>query len=135
MIDPIERGSLLPDDLPNGMELVAAGRARAAKIPQVQLRYARERRVVSDREYKAQCRDSGEQTTYINLGYKTWAETRDVLRSIQARGVKLGFRLDRVSLIPDRRMGLPPELRPLALEETGIMMYTQQDWDLSLIHI
>ncbi|HUZ36016.1 MAG TPA: cobalamin-dependent protein [Streptosporangiaceae bacterium] len=128
MTDPFEPGTLLPDDLPNGMDLVRAGRERAERIPEVQLRYARERGVASDRAYKERCRDSGVLTTYINLGYKTWAETRDVLRSVQARGRALGYGLDRVSLIPDRRMGLPPDLRERALAETGLMMYTPQDW-------
>jgi methylmalonyl-CoA mutase cobalamin-binding subunit len=128
MADLFEPGTLLPDDLPNGMDLVRAGRERARQIPRVQLRYARGRGVGSDREYKERCRDSGVLTTYINLGYKTWAETRDALQSLLAKGKTLGYRLDRVSLIPDRRMGLPPGLRERALGETGLMMYTPEDW-------
>jgi len=129
MTDAYEPGSLLPDDLPNGMDLVRAGRERARKLPDVRLRYAVERGVASDREYKERCRDSGQITTYINLGFKTWAETRDALANLKDRGRTLGFDLDRVSLIPDRRMGLPPELRASALEETGIMMYAPEDWN------
>jgi methylmalonyl-CoA mutase cobalamin-binding subunit len=133
MADPfessaLESGALLPDDLPSGMSLVRAGRERARQIPPSRLRYARERGVASDREYKERCRDAGELTTYINLGYKTWAETRDALQSLLAEGKRLGYRLDRVSLIPDRRMGLPPGPRERALAETGLMMYTPQDW-------
>jgi methylmalonyl-CoA mutase cobalamin-binding subunit len=121
--------SLIPEGLPKGMDLVAAGRARARKIDSPATRYARERGVRSDREYKARCRDNGTFTTYINLGYKTWAETRDAIDHVKGKGQTLGFDLDRVSLIPDRRMGLPPELRREALEETGIMMYGQDDWN------
>ena len=71
-------------------------------------------------------------TTYINLGYKTWEHTRAALEYVGARGRELGFSLDRVSLIPDRRMGLPPALREAAIEETGLMMRGQGDWSAAV---
>lgn len=120
---------LIPADLPDGRELVRAAKERAAGIPVGRARYVEMHGVRSDREYKERCREDGTITTYINLGYKTWAETRDALEEIVAAGKKRHFRLDRVSLIPDRRMGLPPGLREQALAETGIMMYTEEDWN------
>ncbi len=129
MTDAIDIDSLIPKDLPNGMELVERGRQRARAIDVPIGRYPRLRNVRSDREYKERCRAEGKITTYINLGYKTWADTKEAIEYIQAKGRQLGFDLDRVSLIPDRRMGLPPELRAEALEETGIMMYSQDDWN------
>jgi methylmalonyl-CoA mutase cobalamin-binding subunit len=129
MTDSIDFDSLIPKDLPDGMELVERGRQRARTIDVPIGRYPRLRGVRSDREYKERCRAEGKITTYINLGYKTWPETRDAIEYIQAKGRVLGFELDRVSLIPDRRMGLPPEMRYQALEETGIMMYSQDDWN------
>jgi methylmalonyl-CoA mutase cobalamin-binding domain/chain len=124
----IELGELLPPDLPSGKELVARGRQRARSIPTIRSRYTEIHDAPSDRAYKERCRDDGTITTYINLGYKTWAETADALNQLTTRGKKLGYRLDRVSLIPDRRMGLTPDLREQALEETGLMMYTEEDW-------
>jgi methylmalonyl-CoA mutase cobalamin-binding subunit len=124
----VELGELLPHDLPSGPELVARGRERARAIPKVRSRYCEIHDVPSDRAYKERCREDGTITTYINLGYKTWTETAEALNDLTARGERLGYRLDRVSLIPDRRMGLTPELREQALEETGIMMYTPEDW-------
>jgi methylmalonyl-CoA mutase cobalamin-binding subunit len=124
----IELGELLPPDLPSGEELVARGRQRARSISPIRSRYTEIQNAPSDRAYKEWCRDDGTITTYINLGYKTWAETADALNELTARGKKLRYRLDRVSLIPDRRMGLTPDLREQALEETGLMMYTEQDW-------
>ena len=118
MTESIDIETLIPRDLPNGMELVERGRQRARAIDVPIGRYPRLRNVGSDREYKERCRAEGKITTYINLGYKTWAETREAIEYIQAKGRQLGFELDRVSLIPDRRMGLPPELRSQALEET-----------------
>jgi methylmalonyl-CoA mutase cobalamin-binding subunit len=128
MSDSLSIDALIPKDLPDGRALVERGRARSRLIDLPVGRYPRLRHARSDRECKERCRAEGKITTYINLGYKTWAETREAIEYIQAKGRELGFELDRVSLIPDRRMGLPPELRSQALEETGIMMYTPDDW-------
>lgn len=119
---------LIPADLPDGREVVRAGKEKAAGIPVGTARYVEMHGVASDREYKERCREDGTITTYINLGYKTWAETRAALEEIEAAGKRRHFTLDRVSLIPDRRMGLPPGLREEALAETGIMMYGEEDW-------
>ncbi len=119
---------LVPADLPDGREVVAAAKERAKSIPLGKARYVEEHGASSDREYKERCRDDGTITTYINLGYKTWDETREAIDQIVDAGKRRHFRLDRVSLIPDRRMGLPPDLREQALAETGIMMYSEKDW-------
>jgi methylmalonyl-CoA mutase cobalamin-binding subunit len=126
-LDP-EVELILPDDLPKGEDLVRSGRERARMIPVGRSRYTEIHDAASDRAYKERCREDGTITSYINLGYKTWPETRDALNQLVSDGKRLGFRLDRVSLIPDRRMGLTPELRDQALEETGIMMYSPEDW-------
>ncbi|MBS1676541.1 MAG: cobalamin-dependent protein [Actinobacteria bacterium] len=119
---------LIPADLPDGREVVRAAKERAASIPVGRARYVEMHGARSDREYKERCREDGTITTYINLGYKTWAETREALEEIVDAGKRRHFTLDRVSLIPDRRMGLPPGLREEALAETGIMMYGEEDW-------
>lgn len=121
-------GPLLPPDLPDGRELVAAGRQWARQVEVPISRYAREHGARRSRGYKETCRQQGVLTTSINLGYKTWDQTRAALEYLAARGKEVGFTLDRVSLIPDRRMGLPLELREAAIEETGLMMRGQGDW-------
>ncbi len=127
--DRLELDHLIPADVPDGRELVAEAKKRAESIPVGRARYVAEHGVSSDREYKEKCREDGTITTYINLGYKTWAETRDALLEIVDASKRRNFRLDRVSLIPDRRMGLPPGLREKALAETGIMLYGSEDWE------
>lgn len=124
----VDLEQLVPSDLPDGRELVRAAKERAKAIPVGRSRYVEMHGVASEREYKERCREDGTITTYINLGYKTWAETGAAVNEIVAGGQRRGFTLDRVSLIPDRRMGLPPGLREQALAETGIMMYTEADW-------
>jgi methylmalonyl-CoA mutase cobalamin-binding subunit len=124
----IQLDALLPEGLPSGADVVAAGRERARALEVGRSLYVERRSGESDRALKERYRADGTVSTYINLGYKTWAETADALRELLAAGGRHGFRLDRVSLIPDRRMGLPDDVRARAHEETGIMMYTREDW-------
>jgi methylmalonyl-CoA mutase cobalamin-binding subunit len=116
----IQLDALLPEGLPSGADVVAAGRERARALEVGRSQYVENRVGGSDRALKERYREDGTISTYINLGYKTWAETADGLRELLDAGQRHGFRLDRVSLIPDRRMGLPDDLRARAHEETGI---------------
>ncbi len=109
--------------------LARRGWQRGRAIPAGSTRYQRRHGVQSEREYKERAKADGTITYYINLGLKTWPETRDALLEIEAacrhRG---GLRVDRVSLTADRRMGLPPAQRASAIEETGIMFWSETDW-------
>jgi methylmalonyl-CoA mutase cobalamin-binding subunit len=124
----IQLDALIPEELPSGADVVAAGRERARGLDVGRSLYVERRDAPSDRALKERYREDGTLSTYINLGYKTWTETAEALRDLLDAGHRHGFRLDRVSLIPDRRMGLPDDLRARAHEETGIMMYTAEDW-------
>src|SRR5437867_1860589 len=119
---------LVPPDLPDGATLVEKGRALARSLRVGTTRYQRRHRVRSERAYKEHCRAERTITYYINLGLKSWPETREALRWIQDECRRRKLRVDRVSLTADRRMGLPPESRAEAIEETGIMFWTKDDW-------
>lgn len=127
-LSPASFDELIPPDLPRGSDLVDAGRRHAQSFEIPTSRYCRERGVRSEREYKAIARDSGALTTFINIGYETWEETAAVLNELDARGRKKGYVVDRATLIVDRRMGLPPELRSTAVQETGLMFHDQEQW-------
>jgi methylmalonyl-CoA mutase cobalamin-binding subunit len=119
---------LVPADLPDGRALAERGRAMARTLVTGRSRYCRNRQVRSEREYKQGAAGRGEITYYINLGLKSWPETREALGEVLAACRRLDLKCDRVSLTADRRMGLPPLARPAALEETGIMFWTRDDW-------
>jgi methylmalonyl-CoA mutase cobalamin-binding subunit len=128
VLPELDSGDLLPRDLPLGAALVEEGRALAQNLRVGKTRYQQLHRVQSERFYKERCRSEQTITYYINLGLKTWPETREALRWIQDECGRLKLRVDRVSLTADRRMGLPPEARGAAIEETGIMFWTDEDW-------
>ena len=119
---------LIPPDLPGCDELIQEGRARARSITPAITNYQREHGVISERFHKERCRDEGRITYYINLGLKSWPETRDALGEITEECTRRNLAVDRVSLTADRRMGLMPNARADAAEETGIMFWTDEDW-------
>ncbi len=124
----IEIEDLLPADLPRGADLVAAGRRRAAPLPILRSNYCRERGVRCERDYKAHARENGIATTFMNIGYESWAETAAAVNELNSRGRRHGYFVDRITLITDRRMGLPPEMRAGALKETGLMFDNEAEW-------
>ena len=128
MLREHEIPELVPPDLPDGATLVEKGRTLARSLRVGTTRYQRRHRVRSERAYKEHCRAERTITYYINLGLKSWPETREALRWIQDECRRRKLRVDRVSLTADRRMGLPPESRAEAIEETGIMFWTKDDW-------
>ena len=103
-------------------------RERGQRIIPSITRYQRRYGVTSERFYKERCRVEGTITYYINLGLKSWPETRDALALVGEECDRRGLRVDRVSLTADRRMGQLPEARSAATEETGIMFWTPEDW-------
>jgi methylmalonyl-CoA mutase cobalamin-binding subunit len=120
---------LLPPVLPSSEELIREGRERGERLTPAVTRYQARHGVTSERFYKERCRADGTITYYINLGLKSWPETRDALAEVSDRCHRLGIRVDRVSLTADRRMGLLPAARVAAPEETGIMFWTPEDWE------
>ena len=119
---------LRPSDLPDSADLIREGREIGGRLKPVVTKYEAQHGVISERHYKERCREDGTITYYINLGLKAWPETRDSLGEVWEECRRRELRVDRVSLTADRRMGLMPEERPGATEETGIMFWTPEDW-------
>lgn len=119
---------LVPSDVPRGADLIREGLATGLRLAPAVSRYQRRHAVTSERAYKERCREERTITYYINLGLKSWPETREALGEVWAECERRRLRVDRVSLTADRRMGLMPEARAAAIEETGIMFWTAEDW-------
>ena len=127
MSDEVE-AELVPAGVPRGADLVSEGLSIGRKLVPRTTRYQERHGVSSERAYKERCREDGTITYYINLGLKSWPETRDALGVVWSECERRGLRVDRVSLTADRRMGLMPDARADATEETGIMFWTPEDW-------
>jgi len=120
--------SLLPQDLPDGRELVEQGRRIGADVTVGLSLLCEQHGVRSEVEYKKKMVEEGRLMTSLNIGMKTWAETARALESIHAESEKRGFRIDRYQMQLDRRMGLPREYWARAAKETGPMLETPADW-------
>jgi methylmalonyl-CoA mutase cobalamin-binding subunit len=85
--------------------------------------------VASERAYRERGRDNGQIFVACNIGMNTWPDTADALRRIERECIRRGVRPpDHFQFIPQRRMGLPKDLRADAPSETGPMLWNDADW-------
>ncbi len=128
-VDTIDLGALIPDDLPDGREAVAEGRALGPTIERATSLYCEEKGVTSERAWREKARAEGIPCTCMNIGLATWDDTREALGLIYEDALSRGVRPpDRFNLLAERRMGLPKELRASAPQETGPALWTDQHW-------
>jgi methylmalonyl-CoA mutase cobalamin-binding domain/chain len=125
----VDLGSLIPDDLPDGREAVQEGVELGEKLERAPSLYLEEKGFRSELEYRLHARENGIPCTCMNLGLATWPETREALGLIYEDALRRGVRPpDRFNLLAERRMGLPKSLRADAPQETGPVLWSQQDW-------
>ncbi|MDQ3726050.1 MAG: cobalamin-dependent protein [Actinomycetota bacterium] len=125
----VDLSELLPPDLPDGREAVAEGREMASGVERARSLYCEEKGVGSEREWRERARREGIPCTCMNIGLATWEDTREALGLIYEDALSRGVRPpDRFNLIAERRMGLPKDKRADAPQETGPVLWTDQDW-------
>jgi methylmalonyl-CoA mutase cobalamin-binding subunit len=129
MSGAIDFASLLSPDLPSGAERHAEGVDLGRGVERATSLFCEHHGVRSERGYRERARQAGTHTTSINIGLATWADTRDALGAIyedaQSRGVEPPTQF---TLLAERRMGLPSDMRAGAPQETGPVLWTDQDW-------
>jgi methylmalonyl-CoA mutase cobalamin-binding domain/chain len=129
MAGDLDFTGLVPEDLPDGRSIVQAGIEHGRRIDRAPSLFCETNGVRSEREYRERCRAEGQATTSINVGLNTWADTREALGCIiddsRSRGVRPP---DQFTLLAERRMGLPEDMRASAAQETGPCLWTEQDW-------
>jgi len=125
----VDLSSLVPEGLPDGRDAVHEGRAIGEKLERAQSMYLQEKGFRSELDYRLHAREHGIASTCMNLGLATWGETREAMGLIYEDALRRGVRPpDRFNLLAERRMGLPKDLRASAPQETGPVLWTQQDW-------
>lgn len=120
--------TLLPNDLPDGRELLAVGEELGQRITVGRSLLSEQFNVSGELEYKQKMIDEGRVMTTLNIGLQTWADTARALEAIHAETERRGFRIDRFQMQMDRRMGLPSHLRAKAAKETGPLLESDADW-------
>lgn len=118
----------LPNDLPNGLEILEQGKMVGRSLVIGRSMLCEENGVRSELEYKIKMRDEGRVMTTMNIGLQTWTDTARALQLVHNECERRGFRIDRYQMQMDRRMGVPPESRLRAAKETGPLLETNQDW-------
>jgi methylmalonyl-CoA mutase cobalamin-binding domain/chain len=125
----VDFGALLPGGLPDGREVVRDGVELGKSIERSVSLYCAEKGVTSEREWREKARRNGIPCTCMNIGLATWDETREGLVNVYEDATRRGVRPpDRFNLLAERRMGLPKELRASAPQETGPVLWDEQDW-------
>ena len=128
-LEAVDLGALIPVDLPDGRDAVAEGLALGPSIERATSLYCEEKGVGSEREWRERAREQGIPCTCMNIGLATWDDTREAMALIYEDALSRGVRPpDRFNLIAERRMGLPRDLRASAPQETGPVLWDEQDW-------
>ena len=129
MTTELDLQALIPDALPSGTDIVREGMALGQRVDRERSMFNEQHGVDSEREWRERARAEGTFCTCMNIGLATWADTREALGCIYEDALSRGIRPpDRFNLLAERRMGLPKEMRAGAPQETGPVLWTEQDW-------
>jgi methylmalonyl-CoA mutase cobalamin-binding subunit len=116
-------------DQPAGSELLATGRRLAEDVKVGRTAFFDHFGVSSEREYRERGREVGRLFTAFNIGMKDWPSTKEALMRIERTCLDRDIRPpDHWQFIPERRMGLPKEQRRAAMQETGPVLWDEDDW-------
>ena len=129
MTTELDLQALIPDALPPGADIVREGMALGRRVDRARSMFNEQNGVDSEREWRERARAEGFLCTCMNIGLATWADTREALGCIYEDALSRGTRPpDRFNLLAERRMGLPKDMRSDAPQETGPVLWTEQDW-------
>jgi methylmalonyl-CoA mutase cobalamin-binding subunit len=121
----------LPHHLPPADQLLAKGDELGRGITVGRTRLFERAGVQSELEYRTTGREAGQFFTAMNVGMQDWPTTVEAVRNIERHCLEAGVRPpDKYQLIPERRMGLPMAARRAAPQETGPMLWDDDDWAL-----
>jgi methylmalonyl-CoA mutase cobalamin-binding domain/chain len=129
MSEAVDFEALLPSDLPSGSDCHQEGYELGRRVERGVSLFCEHHQVRSEREFREHARAEGRHTTSINIGLATWSDTREALGAIYEDALSRGVDPpDNFTLLAERRMGLPPDMWVDAPQETGPVLWTEQDW-------
>jgi methylmalonyl-CoA mutase cobalamin-binding domain/chain len=127
-MDAVEVNRLAPADLPDWHELVHKASEIASDIRIPSTLFREHYGVRTEEEFRLRMAREDQVIAHINIGLRTWKDTAEALKYINAEAARRGFPVHAFHLLVDRRMGLPPEMRRCAPQETGPMLESDRDW-------
>jgi methylmalonyl-CoA mutase cobalamin-binding subunit len=129
MSEAVDFRALLPSDLPSGSDCHREGVELGRRVERGVSIFCEHHGVRSEREFRERARAEGRHCTSVNIGLATWADTRDALGAIYEDALSRGVvPPDNFTLLAERRMGLPRDMWVDAPQETGPVLWTEQDW-------
>ena len=127
--DGLTRADILPEpELPRGVELLAAGRARARSVQIGRCSFLDHHGVASEIEYKQRYAAAGEIMLHAQIGYRDPTKSRRAWVEIAEATEREGRRVDRYGICLDWSMGYPRNRRAKMPRGTGLILETPDDF-------
>ena len=101
---------LIPKGIPKGKEIVQEGRNLGKTIELGRSAFCREKNVRCEGDYKQMCAEKGHITWQMIMGLSSVDEQVEALKYLYEWGKKTGVVIDRCTIIPNMRMGLPEDV-------------------------
>ena len=119
---------LIPKGLPKGKDVIQEGRNIGKTIEVGVSAFCREKNVRSITDYKQMRAEKGLITWHMIMGLPSVGEQVEALKDIYQWGKETGIEIDIGQIIPDTRMGLPPEMWDKAPKGSSFMLEEPEDW-------
>jgi len=119
---------LIPKGMPKGEDVIQEGRNIGKTIEVGVSAFCREKNVRSITDYKQKRAEKGLITWHMIMGLPSVGEQVEALKDIYQWGKETGIEIDIGQIIPDTRMGLPPEMRDKAPKGSSFMLEGPEDW-------
>ncbi|HIU25062.1 MAG TPA: cobalamin-dependent protein [Candidatus Copromorpha excrementigallinarum] len=120
--------SLIPEDFPDGNQLVEEGRKMAGDIPWNKSRFLRETGYKSHLDYRKENLKNGKQTYQLLVGLSTLEEEIEAIKKIDEFHKRTGFEVRSMQSIPSQLVGLDPKDWEGAPKPTSYLMEKEEDW-------
>jgi methylmalonyl-CoA mutase cobalamin-binding subunit len=120
---------ILNIDLPATGPVINEGRLIAKDVKIGRTTFMDKVGLASEVEYKKACIREKKVMYHAHIGMGSWQATAEALKFLYRNSQELDFKVDRVGICLDRRMGLPAKFRDIVPAETGPMLTGPEEWN------
>ncbi len=131
MLSDISRSAILPEtDLPSSKALIARGKALASDVDVKRCRFLDRSGVPSESAFKRQQAEAERWMFHAQVGWRDPEVTARNMAEISGRVADAGGCVDRYGICLDWSMGYPPDQRDDRHRGTGLVMRSDDDFEL-----